>query len=556
MPASSNSESSCRERVTAPSPRCTSTRMRRDVDDLDLRRVRRALRPRDVLPYWRSDVFAGGATTAAVCADWRRRVRRGRDGGFPHGNRNRRLRSGCGRRTVDGCRVGAGRRLRAGSGAGPPAWAESGPRRAATAKRSGIQSRRSKAGERRVMCDHLGPGCFLPKAYACRRGRSTLRRGGSSVRTLPGFAMSCGLQPPPDGQGPVQGVAARERSVAPGRPNRRRRRCRRASATTVLLGCAWSAAENPNAAWQRPSRLAGNLDRQAAASTRAAGDRLPAVLRGRGVVARQGRRTGRVRLVHRAAAARAVDPHRRRVVRRAELRSEGCREGVLLRCGLLPERLDLEAAAGRRLRAVLPRRGAVQRRCPRRGGVRCDVVPSSPALPTLTGEAVFPELPPQPHGESRRTAGLPRGANAACSVSDFCPSTWMAVPLHPQPPAAVWLAFWVVPARLPATALEERRWTARPSRRCRCCHADRRGVVRCAVLQRQPTRRVRPGGGRVLRRDLDRDCPCQRTCDPCCVVDAALIAAACEPATFCCWTAPPFPPLPTRTGDASFDGSA
>src|SRR4029078_8370570 len=83
-----------------------------------------------------------------------------------------------------------------------------------------------------------------------------------------------------------------------------------------------------------------------------------------------------------------------------------------------------------------------------------DVVPSSPALPTLTGEAVLPpELPPQPHGERSPNAWMASDAAIApWSGSDFCPSPWMPVPLQPHVPAAVWFAFCLVPARLPAMA--------------------------------------------------------------------------------------------------------
>jgi len=91
-----------------------------------------------------------------------------------------------------------------------------------------------------------------------------------------------------------------------------------------------------------------------------------------------------------------------------------------------------------------------------RASFACDVVPSSPELPTLVGEAVLPELPPQPHGERSPncwTASDP--AKPAWPVSERCPSTWMPVPPQPHVPAAAfWLAFCEVPARLPAIAPE------------------------------------------------------------------------------------------------------
>src|SRR6478736_4302882 len=148
-------------------------------------------------------------------------------------------------------------------------------------------------------------------------------------------------------------------------------------------------------------------------------------------------------------------------------------------------------------------------------------------------------------------------AIAPWSVSDFCPSTWMAVPpLQPHVPAAVWLAFWDVPARLPATAPEPTvlDWLTEPplpglstrtgeaSFDAPSCAAADAARAPCAV---------------------DASCdaiwialPEPADCDPCCDVTAPFSAAALEPAVFSCRVEPPFPPLPTRTGDASFDGSA
>ena len=152
--------------------------------------------------------------------------------------------------------------------------------------------RRSKAGERRVMCDHLRPGCFPPRSVRLSMWHDQrCEWGGSSDLDPPRCRLSsCGLQHPLTCQGPVR---ARRRARA------RRSPCadRTAAATAVDAGRRRGVARmrlersrEPERRLQRPRRLAGDLNRQAAASARAAGDRLPAVLRGLGAVARQGRR--------------------------------------------------------------------------------------------------------------------------------------------------------------------------------------------------------------------------------------------------------------------------
>src|SRR3954466_5705036 len=123
-------------------------------------------------------------------------------------------------------------------------------------------------------------------------------------------------------------------------------------------------------------------------------------------------------------------------------------------------------------------------------------------------------------------------------------------------PAAVWLPFCDVPARFPATALEPTALdcvtepplpglatrTGDASFDAPCCAAADAARAPCAV---------------------DASCdaiwialPEPAACDPCCEVAAPFSAAALEPTVLSCRTEPSFPPLPTRTGDASFDGCA
>ena len=494
MPAASAGVLSCSERAASPSPRGTSTRSGGTLTSgASLRDGGRCT------GCVTGDVASGAAARVGVVRNRERRstttIRVGRDGVLAVSTRGGR-RSRVGRR----CAFAPG-----GSGAGPPAQRSRGTEEAQYRheernrapqgdKLTSVASRATTSG-----------GCSALAPYASRRGASTPGRGrrirsrSSSVRSF--------TRPvaPPDRSAPSSARRRATRRRSPGRRRRLLPRSRRASATTR---CSDAPAAQPRA--QRrlpgPGRLARDLDRQAAAPAATAGDRLPAVLHGRRSrcpprPTTRPRSPGSPTRRHRGC---RPEPATRRSTRRTALRARRRRRPA-------PSSLAARApgSGGRRRPRTASRSASsspVQAAADEKALFACDVVPSSPELPTLVGEAVLP----------RAAAAATRRALAElldCIGSANRPARCRTAVRAPG-----------CRRRCSRTCRRLRSGSRSVSSRPGCRRSARRRRVRLqtepsfpslptrtgrGVIRRAELRRSRRGecaliGGRVLRRDLDR----------------------------------------------------
>ena len=150
----------------------------------------------------------------------------------------------------------------------------------------------------------------------------------------------------------------------------------------------------------------------------------------------------------------------------------------------------------------------------------CDVVPSSPELPTLTGEAVFARAASATARRVlRRTAGglgALRSRPGRCRTSARAPGCRCHCSRSRRPPSG--LRSGTFRPGCPPRRSSRPRWTARPSRRCRCCQrgpARRRSTRRCCAAADAASAPCA----------VDASCdaiwialPVPADCDPCCEV--------------------------------------